>query len=258
MLRFAALLLFFLLLFDNYGFAQTIINTEKLMSQDDSLAFSVEFNYSGNRGNAMTNKLDFAPNFINIGTKSDIKIFGAYSILSAGEESIFYSAFIHGRHNYKFSERLKSFAFYQLQFNEVLLLQRRSLYGFGGRYGIINRDTLRFDLGVGSMYESELLDVTALEPFEVAKTNFLRLSIFGSFHWETRNGIQINNVIYYQPHFSNVKDFRLLVDYSLMFKVLEKLNFISTLTYRFDSDPPSALRQYDLNINFGIRYSLSK
>lgn len=237
---------------------QTIINTEKLNAQGDSLAFSVQLDYSGTRGNAVTDQLDFAPSFVKIGIKNDFKVFGGYSVLSAEDDAVLNSAFGHVRHNYKIGERLKTFEYYQLQFNEVLLLTKREIYGGGLRYSIINKDSLGLDFGGGLMYENEYLNKVTLLPDETSTTHFLRASFICSFHVEVKKGIQINNVVYYQPYMKDFTDFRLLNDFSLMFTLTKRLSFSSSLTVRFDSKPPSSLEDFDSAVNIGIGYFISK
>jgi len=110
-------------------YAQTIINAEKLNSVNDSLAFSVQVGYSGTRGNAITDQIDLAPSFLLVNKLNDFKLFGGYSVLSSDETSLLNSGFAHIRHNFKISNRLKTFEFYQIQFNEVLLLSKRVVFG---------------------------------------------------------------------------------------------------------------------------------
>ena len=47
-------------------YSQTIINAERLSSTKDSLAFALQLNYSGNRGNAVTDKLKIAHSCLSV------------------------------------------------------------------------------------------------------------------------------------------------------------------------------------------------
>jgi putative salt-induced outer membrane protein YdiY len=238
--------------------AQTIINAEKLHSQGDSLSFSFQLDYSGTQGNVVTDQLDLAPSFVKIGKKHDFKLFGAYSILTTDQNNVLNGAFGHLRHNYKITERLKTFEFYQRQFNEVLLLTTREVYGGGLRYSIINQDSLLLDFGGGLMYENEYLNKETLLTDEISETHFIRATIIFSFQVQLKKGIQINNVVYYQPHLADISDFRLLNDFHLMININEYLNFNSSFTLRFDSKPPSILSDFDSSINVGLGFVLRK
>jgi len=252
------IVLFFSLFLTINASAQTIINAEKLGSPKDSLLLAVEVSYSGTRGNAVTDQIDFAPSFLLIGKKNDFKLFAGYSVLSADEESLLNSGFIHFRHNYKIFKRLKTFGFYQIQFNEVLLLKKREAYGAGLRYSLINKDSLSFDMGIGIMQENEFLDKTSLLANETVNTYFIRGAIVSSFEWVINESVKINNVLYFQPNISSFKDYRVLNDFSLIAKLSDEIYFTTSLTLRYDSRPPSSLKAFDSVLDVGIGYAFSK
>jgi putative salt-induced outer membrane protein YdiY len=239
-------------------YSQTIINAEKLNSAKDSLAFSLQLSYSGNRGNAVTDKFKLAPSFLLVGKKNDLKLFGGYSVLATGNKSYLNNGFAHIRHNYKLSTRLKTFEFYQLQFNAVLLLQKREVFGAGLRYALVQKDSLKFDMGIGAMHESEFLDDESLEVGEITNTFVVRATVVSSFEWIMNEFVQINNVIYYQPYFKDFEDFRLLNDFSLTARITNRFNVSTSLTIRYDSKPPLALTNFDSKVNVGLGYRFSK
>jgi len=239
-------------------YSQTIINAEKLNSATDSLMFSVNLSYSGHRGNAVTDKFKLAPSFLLIRKKNDFKLFGGYSVLSAGNTSFLNNGFAHIRHNYKLTTRLKTFAFYQIQFNDVLLLSKREVFGTGLRYAVVQKDSLSFDMGLGAMHESEFLNTKSLEVGEVANTFVVRATVVSSFQWILNEFVQFNNVLYYQPYLKNMDDFRILNDFSFTARINPKFNISMTLTARYDSKSPSALTNLDSVMNVGIGYRFSK
>ena len=239
-------------------YSQTIINAEKLNSATDSLVFSVKLSYSGHRGNAVTDKFKLAPSFLVVRKKNDFKVFGGYSVLSAGKTSFLNNGFAHIRHNYKLTTRLKTFTFYQIQFNDVLLLRKREVFGGGLRYAVVQKDSLSFDMGLGAMHESEFLNTTALEVGEVANTFVVRATVVSSFQWILNEFVQFNNVLYYQPYLKKLDDFRVLNDFSLTARISPEFNISMTLTVRYDSKPPSALTNFDSVMNVGIGYRFSK
>ena len=112
----------FYLSFCNIGFSQTIINAERLINGADSTIYSVSITYAGNRGNSNTDQLDISPAIVLLRKNNDYKLFGGYNLLSQAEKNILRGGFIHLRHNYSITDRIKTFEFYQLQFNDVLLL----------------------------------------------------------------------------------------------------------------------------------------
>lgn len=252
------IVLFFSLFFAMNVSSQTIINAEKLGSPNDSLLFAIEVSYSGTRGNAVTDQIDFAPSFILIRKRNDFKLFAGYSLLSADEASLLNSGFTHFRHNYKISKRLKTFEFYQIQFNEVLLLTKREAYGAGLRYSLVNKDSLSFDMGIGLMQENEFLNNTSLLANETANTYFIRGTIVSSFEWIINKSVKINNVLYFQPNINSFKDYRVLNDFSLITQLSDAIYFTTSLTLRYDSRPPSSLKGFDSVLDVGIGYTFSK
>jgi len=245
-------------LFSSGVYSQTIINAEKLNSATDSLAFSLQLSYSGNRGNAVTDKFKLAPSFLIVGKKNDFKLFGGYSVLATGDKSYLKNGFAHIRHNYKITTRLKTFAFYQIQFNEVLLLHKREVIGTGLRYALVKKDSLNFDMGIGGMHESEFLDDETLLADEITNTFVIRAAVVSSFQWIMNEHVQFNNVLYYQPYLRNFEDFRILNDFSLTARINAGFSISMAFTIRYDSKPPSALTNFDSKMNVGLSYRFSK
>jgi hypothetical protein len=241
-----------LLLISNIGLSQTIINAERLMGGKDSTIFSLAFSYNGTGGNAITNRVDIAPAIVLVREKSNLMLFGGYSLLSQSNDKILNTGFGHIRHTLRINKRFGTFEFYQRQFNEVLLLTRREVIGAGLTYKIVNSDSLKLDLNAGVMREVEILKEASLLPDELSETKYLRLSIVNSFSWYIGKLIRINNVIYYQPYIGDFADFRLLDDFNLIVALDNHIEFISSFTFRYDSQPPSALKSTDNSIAFGI------
>jgi putative salt-induced outer membrane protein YdiY len=239
-------------------YSQTIINAEKLNSAKDSLAFSLELSYSGSRGNSVTDKIEFEPSFALVRKKNDFKLFGGYTDLSTGDKSHLNNGFVHIRHNYKLTTRLKTFTFYQIQFNEVLLLRKREVMGSGLRYALIKKDSISFDIGLGAMHESEFLYSKLLLLDEVLNTFMIRGAAVSGFEWIINKTFKLNNILYYQPYLKKIEDFRLLNDLSFTANITHHLNVTASLTFRYDSKPPSALTNFDSVMDLGIGYRFSK
>ena len=191
-----AFLLFIYFLLSNVGKSQTIINAESLLNGVDSTIFSLSFLYNGNRGNMVTDQVHFASAFVLIKEKNDFKIFGGYDLLSQSENKLLNGGYIHLRHNFKLSKGIKTFEFYQLQFNDVLILKKREVYGLGLRFHIINRDSLNSNLSVGVMKEQEILNENFLLQSENAETNYYRLNTVLGLQLILSETLKIDNVFY--------------------------------------------------------------
>lgn len=213
------------MLYTFQGTAQTIINAERL-NADDSLVFALSFMYSGTYGNSNTNNFDISPVFSRTGIKNDIKLFGGYNILSSESNAILNNGFLHARHNFKITKRLKTFEFYQIQFNEVLLLNKREAFGLGLRYSIVADSSVSFDMGLGAMRENEFLNPNTLPMNENLDTRYIRGTIVGNFEWSIKDAVKINNVFYYQPYLADVADFRFLNDFNLGVDLFKNLSIL--------------------------------
>jgi len=245
-----------LICFGSYSWGQTIINAEKNFEPGDTAFFSLSAEYQGNRGNSVVDQIDvgLATGYrINAHT---IKMMGGYSSLLEDNKKILNGGYVQIRHNFDLTKiPIKTFSFYQLQFNDILLLKKRELFGIGIRGHLISKGENFIDIGSGTIYEIEQLDSAFLLLGENNLTKYYRMSNLLSCKLTLNAGISITNVVYYQPWLGDFSDFRLLNDFSISFELYENLSVDLNLVYRYDSAPPSALKNGDLDIGTGITIS---
>lgn len=253
---------FISLLFYNFSVAQSIVNTEKLfINNDDGFAVSSELMGSSIQGNAEVLLVEYSLNFAYKKAKNSFKLLSGGEYINESRQVVSNSIFSQLRYNYNFSAKSRFFAFAQVQSNAILLLEHRLLGGAGFRQNIIEKkkDTTRvfkIDLSVGIMQEEELLNRTDLPVAEKYYTNYTRsvISIVGVY--EVTDVFTIVNTTYLQKYIKDFSDYRLLNETNLMFSINELLSVSLDLEYRFDSDPPSTLKDTDFNTNFGFVFSL--
>ena len=253
---------FISLLFYNFSVAQSIVNTEKLfINNDDGFAVSSELMGSSIQGNAEVLLVEYSLNFAYKKAKNSFKLLSGGEYINESRQVVSNSIFSQLRYNYNFSAKSRLFAFAQVQSNAILLLEHRLLGGAGFRQNIIEKkkDTTRvfkIDLSVGIMQEEELLNRTDLPVAEKYYTNYTRsvISIVGVY--EVTDVFTIVNTTYLQKYIKDFSDYRLLNETNLMFSINEMLSVSLDLEYRFDSDPPSTLKDTDFNTNFGLVFSL--
>ena len=253
---------FISLLFYNFSVAQSIVNTEKLfINNDDGFAVSSELMGSSIQGNAEVLLVEYSLNFAYKKAKNSFKLLSGGEYINESRQVVSNSIFSQLRYNYNFSAKSRLFAFAQVQSNAILLLEHRLLGGAGFRQNIIEKkkDTTRvfkIDLSVGIMQEEELLNRTDLPVAEKYYTNYTRsvISIVGVY--EVTDVFTIVNTTYLQKCIKDFSDYRLLNETNLMFSINEMLSVSLDLEYRFDSDPPSTLKDTDFNTNFGFVFSL--
>ena len=165
------------------------------------------------------------------------------------------------RYNFFINKKSRFFAFTQVQTNAILLLERRLLGGAGYRRNLIDikKDTTRryeIDISAGLMQEEELLDRTNLPTDEKYHTNYTRsiLSLVAIIDFKGK--LTIVNTTYFQQYIKNFNDFRLLNETNLMVQINKWLSIGVDLEYRYDSEPPSILKDRDFNTNLGLVFNI--
>ena len=61
-------------------------------------------------------------------------------------------------------------------------------------------------------------------------------------------------MVYYQPRFVDFSDYRLLNDLTLNVKINKLISLVTAISYRYDSRSPESLKDYDLNVGFGLEF----
>lgn len=143
--------------------------------------------------------------------------------------------------------------FTQTEFNEFILLKQRYLAGAGLRispFSTISTDSLhRFvaEFGIGAMYEYEEVD----DPNQ-RFTRYIRSTNFASLRYTYKKFIDFFSVTYFQPYVKDVSDFRLLSENRVAFTITKNFSFFVSSMYRYDSKPPTSLKNFDLELANGI------
>jgi len=239
---------------------QSIVNVERSSPRTDSSSvINVDGlgNFIGGNNDLylISSSVGYGQNF---GSNS-VKLIGGGSYITSYNSVLNNSWFGQLRHNYELSDYVKTFVFYQYQYNNVLLLDRRQLGGAGVRFKVMpDSSKVTFDILTGLMFEEELLNTASLMPNEMYHTKFIRGATSLVFKTKITKGLSVTNTTYYQPHISDPSDFRVLNDLDILLAISKTLNFIISSEYRYDSKPPSSLRAYDYNVTFGVNYKFEK
>jgi hypothetical protein len=139
------------------------------------------------------------------------------------------------RYNLELNERLAGELFTQLQYDEFLLLDLRSLGGLGGRVKLLSGERGNLHLGSGAMleYESQDPERVAEDPTTLA----YRWTSYISFSLQPAEGVTISSTSYAQPRFTDFSDYRLLNESALSLAITEHFSLAVVFTLRHDSDP---------------------
>jgi hypothetical protein len=139
------------------------------------------------------------------------------------------------RYNRELSERLAGELFTQLQYDEFLRMDLRSLGGLGLRLGVVEGETGSVHIGTGYMLELERQDpeLVAEDPSTLAH----RWTSYVCFSVEPVEGLTLSSTAYAQPRITDFSDYRLLDESALTVALGEHFSLGIAFTLRHDSDP---------------------
>ncbi len=158
------------------------------------------------------------------------------------------NGFLHFRYNYDFSNKwLIAEAYTQVQFNRIQKIQRRFLWGAGGRFVLLNKEKYKIYSGIAGMYEFELyIDDTFQDK--------VRLSNYLSFVLQPIPEITIRNTTYYQPQINIFKNYRITNESSIEATIFKNLKYKTQFNYFFDSKPAPSVQKVFYSLTNGFIY----
>jgi len=191
-----------------------------------------------------------------LGERHWIRGYAGLELLEKNENNILDNRYLHVRYNYRFSDRFRTFHFFQAQANENLFLNRRWLLGTGLRYRLVGGAETRLEVGTGLMFEAERLDEEKLDPEEEANTEAFRMANLVVGSGPIGEGNRWVTVLYYQPNLEGFGDYRLSGECGLAVNLVSSLDLDVTLTWRHDSRAPSGLDEDDVGLRTGFTYHI--
>ena len=106
------------------------------------------------------------------------------------------------------------------------------------------------------MQEEEILNTETLMLGEKNYTNYTRTMLSMVFSIELSKQFTFINTTYFQQYLKNLSDYRLFNEINLVFAINKWLSVNCDIEYRFDSEPPSSLKNSDFNTNLGLQFNL--
>lgn len=255
-MRSSFLLVLFLAL-PSPGTGQAILNVEGLQGEEvEGVHGEVSTRLRFASGNT---DLSQVGGDLGIGILSErhwIRVYGGLERLERKGKDILNNRYVHFRYNYRFSERLRTFHFFQLQANENLLLDQRRLLGTGLRYRVLGGALNRLEVGGGLMLEAENLNAQKLGPEEDPDTKTVRMSNLVVGSGSLGEGRRWVTVVYYQPNVEEFQDYRLSGEVGLGIELVGSLQLDVTLIWRHDSRAPADLEEDDVGLKTGFTYRI--
>ena len=240
-----------------FTFAAAQVNTESMRNSfsDDSLKHALRLDLNLEKSSEKV--FDASVNYrfdINIGENLTsflvINYENGYEQLPENEKNIIKNkGFGHLRLTKNFSNNFYIEGFVQAGFNDFLLMERRSLYGLGVRNKLIDKKRTVLFSGVGFMSESETYN-TGLEKDK----NLLRSTNYLNANFSFSENFQFVNTVYFQLSTVEEKDYRLLFESILEYKLNNNLEFSFEINYRYDNQPHGDLGKNYYDVKNGITY----
>ena len=243
------------------GYSQSIVNTEKLFSDnEDGFAASSELMGSAISGNANVILVEYSLNFRYKWKKNNIKLLSGGEYIQEDGVDVSNNLFGQLRYNYHFNDKNRLVSLYQLQYNKVLLLNRRQLLGLGIRHrlfeiGSDSSSKFNADFTLGVMQEEEQLNTQTLEIGEKNYTNYTRSMLSLVMSIKLSENFTFINTTYLQQHLKELTDYRLFNEINLLFSINKWMTLSCDFEVRYDSAPPSSLNPKDFNTNLGLLFT---
>ena len=170
------------------------------------------------------------------------------SFVSVDNKNLLNNAFQHFRYIKQGDSVVFPEVFAQLQFNQQLDISLRTLAGAGLRFRVYKDTKSFFYMGNVLMYEHEQ------NPNRTAQNN-LRLSSYASLDVSEWDYLPMTLVVYLQPKITDINDYRVSVEASLLFRSMGKFSFRTQARYVFDADPPPGINKMFSSFNNSLVYS---
>lgn len=231
------------------------VNTEKMRNYEADKGFtnSIGFGFGFLSGNSDQYR-------ISTSYRLDWLTKNYYSFLTinyergeSGGELFSDKGFVHARITRDLTDHWIVETFTQKEFNKLISLNDRQLFGGGLRYEIRAMDTSRsrtrkyvVGLGSGLMNERE----STSDPRD--KKVLARSTSYLSIKWQFDDRVAFYSTTYLQSALRKRTDFRVLNESSLTFAISKTLSFLTSFNLRYDNEPPPDVKNYDLAITNGI------
>jgi len=238
------------------------INTEKYRkyySDETGFLFNLYTSFSLKSGNTQYNAYKGSARIDYNGKKFDTFLVGDFEYKESNATKAVNQGFVHWRGITSIHKRTSWEIFLQRQYNEFIDLNARNVIGSGIKYRLLefestndSTNTLDINISIGLMYETENYDLDG----GTINQYFLRSTNFITFDWLKKKKFNITTVLYYQPAFTNYKNYRIAAEAGLEFAIAKSVHFIFALTYRYNNIPVTDVKKFDLSIENGIRIEI--
>lgn len=156
-------------------------------------------------------------------------------------------SFVHLRYDYEVLYWFFPEVYVQQQQDKFQRLLLRELVGTGPRFVLSDDDEFRFAVGTSYMFEYERITVPEGAP-DPSRTVVHRWSNYATATWKIDETIRMVGTVYVQPRFDLWNDVRVLFEAGVVTNLNKRLALKLLVTMRYDSEPPTTVRNTDLEV----------
>lgn len=238
------------------------INTEKYrkyLSDGTGFIFNLNATFTAKAGNTEytayrgTGRLDYN------GKKFDTFVVGDFEFKNTAIEKVENQGFVHWRGIAHVAERTTWEVFLQRQYDEFIDLNSRNLAGTGIKYRVVefvsqddSAKTLDINVSTGLMYETEEY---AVDNGKISKYLW-RSTSFISVDWLIKDKLNLTGVVYFQPAFKKLSNYRIASDFGFEVAIAKSLHFVTQINLRYNNIPITDVKKYDFSIQNGLRVEI--
>lgn len=239
-----------LLLPQNVLHAQVDTEAMRKSSLEEGWKTTLSLNALAQQGNTEVLFFDTKLRFDYRAAKLHIFFCASLQYGDESEERFVNEGFMHLRWVRSLDSRFAVEVFFQNEFDDTILLEKRRLLGGGLRTLILEANKIILHMGNGFMIEHEDYTDSAEENKKLLRsTNYL------TGEWWLDDRIQIYMTTYVQPNVESISDYRILLSNGLEVKLTELLYVNIKLGYRYDSEPLENIKNYDIEMLNGLSLS---
>ena len=230
-----------------------LVNIESLRKTKDTARFHLNFNLGADLEKTNNNRLiEINTELLLLGTsknKKNIYFFTAQNEYNnTNREEISNRVLLHLRYNRKLNSWLLLEAFSQYQYDKVLSIQARNLYGVGPRFAYIKKNFKAF---FGSLYMLEyeqIRDEARTDYFDHRLSTYISLNVYF-----LKKAGKFSTITYYQPRLDYAGDYRISNVAELTYKLTKNIGLLSKVEYYFDSNPPPGIQTNNFELQNGLK-----
>ncbi len=226
--------------------AQVNMEDQRRSLSVNGISGDVKAAYALTLGNSELYVLGISPNAVWRLGKHQVFTVNELERVSSEDGSIINRGFSHLRYNFDLAPCFAFETFTQAQYDKSQDLVARYLAGAGLRVSFIRQEGLLFAVGVAGMFEYEELSAG-----DIARP--VRSSNYVSVRLGEGNRLKLTATSYVQPAVSDWGDLRVLTEIELTVIIASDFSFTHSLSYRYDSEPPAGVKEYDLKLQNGLK-----